>query len=199
MRWLLLTAAALAVLAAVLVTRTPSFAQLFAYAPVPAVDRNGIAIVNPKTGKQKVDGFCIVWKPGWNLDNPQVEVSPPKYYTYMSFRADPTRRRVTVYQLWAPNIVATDTGAGWYPIGGDMILRTNITVPMYERPRTEWPCSQETWAMVLSHPERKYPDVVITLPGTGRSLTPQEYRERERQMACANPQTPGNYQRCQQR
>ncbi len=190
----LLAAAALATLAA-----TAAQAQLFAYVPVPELDLNGKPIIDPETGKTIDDGFCLVWKQGWVLDNPDLEVIGAPFYTRVSYRADPRLAQLTVYAVTAPSVVAIKSGAGWYPVGGDSTLRVDITAPLLPQPKADWPCSRETWEAVLNAPERDYPGQEIVLPGTGRGTSLPEYRERQRRIACDNPQIPGNRQRCQQR
>jgi hypothetical protein len=174
-------------------------AQLFAYVSAPEMDRQGKPIIDPASNKPLEDGFCLVWKPGWVLDNPALEILDAPFYTRLSYRADPDARQMTVYQLVAPSVLAVTSGAGWYPVGGETSFPVNIIAPMYPAPKSEWPCSQATWQAVLETPDRQYPGQQIVVPGAGGGFSLPDYRERQRQNACDNPQIPGNRQRCSAR
>ena len=184
---------------AVVALCTPCRAQLFAYVSAPDMDRQGKPIIDPASGKPLEDGFCLVWKPGWVLDNPALEILDAPFYTRLSFRADPDARQMTVYQLMAPSVVAVTSGAGWYPVGGETVFSVSIVATMYPKPKPEWPCTDATWKAVLDTPDRQYPGQEIIIPGAGGGFSLPDYRERQRQIACDNPQIPGNRQRCSAR
>ncbi len=177
----------------------PARAQFFSYVPAPDLDRDGKPILDPRTNQSMRDGFCLVWKPGWVLDNPALEVLGGAFYTRVSFRADPAARTLTVYTLTAPRVVAITSGAGWYPIGGEIDFSVRIVAPMEAKPDPAWPCSQATWNAVLNTPDRQYPGQQIVIPGAGGGFSLPAYRERQRQIACDNPQIPGNRERCNAR
>jgi hypothetical protein len=47
---------------------------LFAYVPLPAIDRAGQPVHDPKTLQQIMDGACLIWKRHWVYDNPNVPI-----------------------------------------------------------------------------------------------------------------------------
>jgi hypothetical protein len=143
----------------------------FASAPLPAVDRNGAPVIDPKTHRQVMDGFCIVWRTRWVLDNPD-QPHTGRWYTGLSFTVDPRSRQLTVYELKGPNGVATPTG--FEAAQGQVSLRTDIVVPLYEQPQPGWDCSQETWISVLMAQEHYIPPIVTR--GV-TSADPYRYRE----------------------
>jgi hypothetical protein len=92
----------------------PSFAtDYFTYIPAPEMDYRGTPIIDPKTGKQGIDGFCMYWKDDWVLDNPNVDILGGLFYTQVSYRVDPRAKTMTIEFAKAPKVVATTTGAGW--------------------------------------------------------------------------------------
>ncbi len=183
-RLALLSVALPAVLAA-----APSFAAggraWFAYVgPVPAYDYHRQPVVDPATGKQKEDGFCLVWREGWVHNNRALGVVGGKnYYDGMSYRVNPSGT-VTLYEVYRRDPRARN---------GRYFFMTDYTARLYAEPQPGWPCSQATWAAVLGTPEREYPGVSVPVP---HGSTPQQYRERQRQMACDNPQIAGNRRIC---
>jgi hypothetical protein len=138
--------------------RSQKGAAFFAYVPVGVMDRDGQKVTDPATGRQKIAGFCLVWRPDWVRDNPHLQLLGDNWYSGLSFRADPDTRTLTVYRVWV----------------GDKALNTEATAPLLDLPRADWPCSDETWAAVLKHPERDYYQTTIVFgPPRGGPMFPQ--------------------------
>ena len=158
----------------------------FAHVPLPAVDRTGQPVRDPKTDQQIMDGACLIWKRHWVYDNPNVPIADGAWYQGLSWKVNPQSGQVTVYQLWVPNGIATSDG--FKPENGTAIIRVNIAVPLFDQPKPEWDCSNETWISVLSAEDRYIPPVVPW--GVSNSDDPYGIKRREkvRQNCVANPQ-----------
>ena len=127
----------------------------FAYiGPVPAYDYDRQPVIDPNTGNQREDGFCIVWREGWVHNNSELEIVGGKnYYDGMSYRVNPSGT-VTVYQVFRRDPRARN---------GRYFFMTEYTAKLYPDPQPNWPCSDETWKEVLQTPEREYPAPAITI------------------------------------
>jgi hypothetical protein len=158
---------------------------LFGFVPLPAVDKNGNA-VHDKSGKQIMDGSCLIWKSHWVTNNSDLLLDGSNWYRATSFRVDPLRKLVQVYQLQAPNGIVTADGFEREP--GYVYLRVNLVAQLEDQPRPEWGCSNETWISVLSAEDRYIPPVVPWGTPGGNDPYLQKYHERQRQNCQANPQ-----------
>ena len=131
--------------------------SLYAYAAVPALDRNGRAVTDPSTGRQIADGFCIMWQPDWSRKNDHVPVTSSKvWWDGVSYQVSPETHAVTVYRVWGPNVIETPQGprSAVPNVRGapsELSLDESVTVKMYDSPQPGWPCTQETWTSIAAH------------------------------------------------
>jgi hypothetical protein len=182
MRFVVLLAAAL------LAGIGPSYAHLFVYVTADDLDAEGKQVIDPATGKVQVSGFCLLWKDTWTADTPDIEILDGDFYTGLSFRTDPQKHQITVYKLTAPRVISTNSGTGWYPIGGQIDFSPNITMAAYDQPQPGWPCTQKTWDALMTAPEREIVFPPLLPAGAGGGFNYPAYRERMRKNACANQQ-----------
>jgi hypothetical protein len=154
-----------------LAPRGPGNAQntpLYAYVPVPGMDRNGQPVRRPD-GTEVRDGFCILWRPG-QLTSVEVPVTVDRvWWRGVSYTIDPRARRVAVRGLRGPDVVALP-GGGWREVGRrDIHLRATsgpgIIAPLFEHPQKEWPCTEQTWASIRASERTVY----VQRPGGGSS------------------------------
>jgi hypothetical protein len=120
----------------------------FAYiGPVPAFDYNRQPVIDPATGKPKEDGFCLVWREGWVFNNKGLDiVGGSNYYDGMSYRVNPSGT-ITLYQVYRRDRRAKN---------GRYFFMTDYTAKLYPKPQPGWPCAEQTWAQILSTPDRQY-------------------------------------------
>ncbi|HEY0525117.1 MAG TPA: hypothetical protein VGD08_17120 [Stellaceae bacterium] len=157
---------------------------LFGFVPLPAVDKYGNA-VHDKSGKQIMDGSCLIWKSHWVTNNTDVPMDG-NWYAATSFRVNPQRGLVQVYELKAPNGVVTEDGFQREP--GSVILRVNLVAQLEDQPKPEWGCSNETWISVLTAEDRYIPPVMPWGMPNSNDPYMQKYHERQKQNCQANPQ-----------
>ena len=158
----------------------------FAFASYPAFDRYGQPVVDPQTHQQMMDSFCIVWRPQWVLDNPDLPRTASPWYTSVSFKVDRRSGSVVIYELKVPNgIAAAD---GFHRAEGQVRVRTNIVAPLFDQPQPQWTCNTETWVAILTAGEREFPAVTPWDVTSGDPYSYQKYRERQKQNCLANPQ-----------
>lgn len=139
----------------------------YAYAAFGALDVNNKPVIDPETGKRITTGVCIIWRSNYVTDNPDVSILDSNFYSKYSYRVDKKTAQLTIYQVEAPRTVAITSGTGWFPVGGSIVFPATLTVPLYPRPQSSWPCSERTWKLALSLPVRVYQPPRLMLPAGG--------------------------------
>jgi hypothetical protein len=172
---------------------------LDAYVPVPAVDRAGRAVTDPRTGLQITDGFCIMWNSDWLTRNDHVAVTVNRvWWDGLSYQVNPIGQSVTVYRVWGPNVVATAQGPrpAVPPVRGapqEIALDENATAPMFNRPQPGWPCTQQTWGSIRDHYIEWTRMTSAPSGGSGGNIPPWERIEGDR---CAHSADVRKYMGC---
>jgi hypothetical protein len=110
-------------------------------------------VMHPGSSERYRDGFCIFWKPGWETEVTSQVVSP-RWWTSLQYSVHPRERVVVVHHLKGPDAVAVD-GGGWQKMSSRAISYggkdgQGVNARMYEQPRQEWPCSEQTWHVLMS-------------------------------------------------
>lgn len=171
--------------------RSQKGSAYFAYVPMGAIDRYGQPVADPQTHRQIADGFCIIWRPHWVLDNPDQARTAYTWFTSLSYRVDPRTGTLDVYQVGVPDGISTPSGFQRSP--GVAIVRTSEVARLYDQPDPAWPCATETWVTVLRADERQYGG------GGGGGVAGggfpgddmKRYRQKQHEICIANPQTGG--------
>jgi hypothetical protein len=184
-------------------TALPQPGLLYAYGALLVEDRNGEPILDPQTRRPKLSGFCQLWGQDWVGGTFTFDIAAGRdWWSRVTMAVDPQARQVRIVRVWGPDVLALP-GGGWKPAGPDEIAYdgpiVDLTMPLLDAPEPGWPCPKATWEAQL----KAVRWIVVEQPGggsggpaTGGGLTPQESRERQRRMACDNPQIPGNLHVC---
>jgi hypothetical protein len=185
-------------------TALPRADLLYAYGELMVLDRNGEPVIDPKTHRPKTSGFCQLWKTDWLDGKFTFDVTGGRdWWTRVTMAVDKAGREIRILRVWGPNVLAVP-GGGWKPAGPpDEIAyegpNVEIVMPMRDAPEPGWPCPRSVWEAQLKA-ERW---VVVETPGGGSGgaaggggMNLPAYRERQRQMACSNPQISGNLRVC---
>lgn len=141
---------------------------LFAYGDLPVLDRYGKPVIDRKSGKPKRSGFCQLWKPSWPGGTKTLNIIAGRdWWTRYTMRIDVPGREINIVRVWGPNVEALPDG-GWRPAGPPTEIRWDLArdplvMKMYDAPRPEWPCVDETWDAQL-RAERK---TIVRVPRGG--------------------------------
>lgn len=121
----------------------------YAWVPIDAFDRDRKAVSDEK-GQPIHDGFCILWKTNWLTRNDELPISEGiVWWTAVSYIVAPQQKTVMVYRVWGPNAIATDKGPKY--VGRDEVeYGVEVTAPLLDKPRDDWPCTNDTWATILA-------------------------------------------------
>src|SRR5579864_5449901 len=121
----------------------------YAWVPVDAFDRNGKPVLD-ENGEVIHDGFCILWKTNWLMQNDHLPITDGvAWWTGVSYDVDPRNKVVLVSQVWGPDAIATSKGPKFYS-REEIGYTVRKIAPLLDRPRDDWPCTKETWAAILS-------------------------------------------------
>jgi hypothetical protein len=125
------------------VARTDAY---YAFVQVAQVDEHLQPIRN-ENGQKRVTNFCLMWTPGWPLNNRTILPlnDGPNVYQHYSYRVNSDDHVLTMYELYASVVTTTDNGTKIIPTGGTRYYSVNIKVQMYPQPNPQWPCSQNDW------------------------------------------------------
>jgi hypothetical protein len=121
----------------------------YAWVPIDAFDRNGKPVPDAN-GQQIHDGFCILWKTNWLVRNDHLPIiDGAVWWSGVSYAVDPRSATVTVYRVWGPDAVATAKGPRYFSREA-IAYGVEVTAPLLDRPRADWPCTEATWATIMS-------------------------------------------------
>lgn len=107
----------------------------YAYADVPMVDGQGHRVSDLATGRQGVDGICMVWRVGWPTERQfrQFEADQVlRWYTGFGYAINPWQGTVTIDNFTAP--MMQDTAQGRRRVGPDESTATKMTVALATTP-----------------------------------------------------------------